>query len=209
MNSLATNFAMDFKPKDIKKTLREHLSEQSGQLCRINKSPLVNHIGVICMVESADGFIIVQKRSSGIANRPNTFSSSVSGALDWKDFSSGKEAHLEGAVREGVEELGIILHDIEFLGLVREFLRGGKPEMYFYTKSKYSFEEIKNNWTKAKDRQESDRLSGYHLDTANSSNFTFQKNICDIIENVGNKANLTLVAGLLLLADSIIIRDDS
>ncbi len=207
---LATNFAMDHRPRNLTQSLRMFISGENGQLGNIAKIPLVNHMGVICMIESQDGMLVVQERSANVANRPNTLSSSVSGALDWSDVCSQSEWAIEGLsmgiLRESFEELGVKPENVWFLGLVREYLRGGKPEVYFYAKSDCTFYEIEAKRKTAKDRKESKKLIPCELhtnllDPSTSSKLKFYDRVVRILEDVGKRAILTLVAGVCLLAN--------
>jgi len=98
------------------------------------------------MFETSDGMLVAQRRSSFVANRPHTVSASVSGALDWSDLPQKSESGavlalsdlVRGAFRESLEELGAEPEALRYLGLVREYLRGGKPELYFFARTSLS-----------------------------------------------------------------------
>lgn len=204
--ALATNFAMDHKPENCAKSLRQVISETSRSLGSFEQSPLMNDIGVICLVESADGYLVVQKRSAWVANRPNTRSASVTGGLDWFDLS---KRHTKlfltdiagGAQRETYAELGIESGELTFLGLVREFLRGGKPEMYFFGRSKKSFRDIKAARKQATERHETRDILGveFHSEAIGNdkqSFYAFQDRARAALQT--KNANLTLITGILL-----------
>jgi hypothetical protein len=205
-DALATNVAMDHKPRNRTQSLREAISESSGTLGRFETSPLVNDIGVICLVESADGYLVVQKRSAAVANRPNTLSASVTGGLDWFDVTKGRRKLLlsdmaTGVRRETYNELGVESGDLLFLGLAREFLRGGKPEMYFFGRSEKSFLSIKEARLRAPERYETKDIIGleFHSDRISRNEqswFAFLNRARDALH--AKKANLTLITGILL-----------
>jgi len=215
---VATNFSMDHKPKDHKNTLREWLHGNhgnNGSFGDFETSPLVNHIGVVCMIETIDGMIITQKRSKKVTNRGGTLSSSASGSINWNDirtlqspFSINKLA--ESTVREVNEELGVATHSMRFLGLLREYLRGGKPELYFFARVKEPFETLKDKWQDTEHKDESTDIVGYefHSDRVCSNNENsreeFEKTVSSILDQIKKKANLTLTTGILLAAKHIL-----
>lgn len=212
-DALTTNFAMDHRPSGINQSLREFLSWHTRVLGNLSESPLVNHIGVVCMVESADGMLVVQKRSAKVANRPGSMSSSVSGALDWADIRNERQWSViglaSGTLRESFEELGVHPQQLWFLGLVREYLRGGKPEFYFFAKSDRPYHEIAKRRKTAQDRSESKRIVPYdfHTDLINdnmNSKLAFYDRVVRVLEGTGKEANLTLVAGVCLAADRLL-----
>ena len=212
---VATNFAMDHRPEGHSKSLRELLHAESGGFGDFENNPLVNHIGVVCMIETSDGKLIVQKRSQQVTNRGDTLSSSVSGAVDWADiaplsspFSIGKLA--ESALREAFEELGIAIKDIDFLGLLREFPRGGKPEIYYFARTDMPFQTAYDKWKKnARDDTESREIFGYeflstHVRPDKLSRDAFEERTGRILDQIGKSANLTLVTGVVLTAKHIL-----
>jgi hypothetical protein len=211
--ALATNFAMDHRPNNREQSLREFISRRTGRLGDLEESPLVNHLGVVCMVESLDGKLVVQERSHMVANRPNSLSSSVSGALDWSDIGARSEWTIEGislgVLRESLEELGVKSESVWFLGLIREYLRGGKPEAYFYAKSDCTFDEIEAERKTAKDRRESKKLVPYEihtelLDGSPKEIIAYHERVVRVLEKIGPRANLTLIAGVCLLSNRLL-----
>lgn len=215
-DSLATNFAMDNKPVGRRQTLREMISNDTGMLGPYATSPLANHIGVVCLVESADGFLVVQHRSSNVANRGETLSASVSGAVDYvvddlnKTNLSLKDI-ARATFRESYEELGIEDQNVRFLGMIREYLRGGKPEFYYYCRSLHTFREIEKAYQSASGRNESRRILKYEFSTAgiiqdsmNEKNrYGFGRQVEELLDLLGEKSNLTLVASIILTALSL------
>ncbi|MEJ2463485.1 MAG: hypothetical protein P8098_17925 [Candidatus Thiodiazotropha sp.] len=208
---VATNFSMDHLPRGRKESLRELLHSESGSFGSFDKNPLVNHIGVICMVETGDGKLIVQKRSRKVTNRGGTLSSSSSGVVDWTDIAFKEapfslESLAESTFRESFEELHVSIKKIVFLGLLREFLRGGKPEVYFFARTEEPFQTVYNKWrVSAKDKVESKDLIEYefHSDRIGKDELSrdaFKERVRRILDQVGDNANLTLVAGVILAA---------
>lgn len=209
-DALVTNFAMDHRPSGRTESLRDFLHGQTRSVGDFNGNKLVNHLGIVCMIETADGKLLAQQRSAKVANRPRSISASVSGAVNLTDVrlletqTFGLPA-LAGAVfRETFEELGVEPRETRFLGLLREFLRGGKPEIYFYARSSASTDRVIARRKKAEGRAETRSVRGLELYSErvgpdDASRYAFQQRTHRILEDVGKSANLTFVAGVLLV----------
>lgn len=90
-----------------------------------------------------------------------------------------------------------------FLGLIRDFLRGGKPDFYFYGRSGLSFNEIKKVMKTIEGKDETLGIKGieFHSDNLKSdenSRLAFCQRVIKGLEDVGKEANLTLITGLIL-----------
>ena len=211
-DALATNFAMDHRPDGRSESLREFLHGRDRKLGVLTEDNLVNHAGVVCMLETTDGMLVGQRRSGKVANRPKSLSASVSGAVNYTDlrtsseqgeFSVSKFAH--AVFRETLEELGVETESIAYLGLVRELVRGGKPEFYFYARTASSFAEVIGTHKQAEGRAESSSVEGFefHSDRVTreeSQRYRFQERVSKILESRGDVANLTFIVGTLLAA---------
>lgn len=214
---VATNFAIDHCPKGRLDSFRELVHGNSGSFGDLEMNPLVNHLGVVCMVETVDGMLVVQKRSRNVTNRGGTLSSSVSGAINWTDIRTKTSPFsinglVESTFRETIEELGISSGDeIVFLGLLREFLRGGKPELYFFARTEEPFGKVRAKWRQAEGRKESTDIMGfeYHslrVGTDELSRDGFKARVRQLMDKTGNTANLTLTAGVALTTRYILDR---
>ena len=208
-DGVATNFAIDHLPIDRTETLRQYLHSNSHSLGGLRNNSLVNHVGMVCMIETSDGKLIIQKRGSDVSNRAGTLSSSVSGAIDWSDIYDKDtpfpiEDLAESILRETSEELNISIDKVVYLGLLREYLRGGKPELYFFAKTHSPFHAVYSKWREnAKDRHESSSLIeyDYHSNRLEESEFardSFQQRVEWILTSINEDANLTLVAGIIM-----------
>ena len=134
---IMTNLALDFDRSPLP-TLREETSI-SGKLQPLEDSPLANITGINGLLFSNDGYMIYQKRNTKVLVRPNQLCSGFSGTVDKIDIEH--LVKLENPVlskmdtaREAVEEIGIFrqhIKGIEFLGLTRELIRGGTPELFY------------------------------------------------------------------------------
>jgi len=162
-----TNLVLDAKPKDKEQTLRECL-HPDGKLEDLEKSPLANHLGIDILLFTADGSLIMQKRSKKVAFRTEELCSAASGAVSLTDVPTKIILKEMPKLREAFEEIGIsktdVLTDqIFFLGITRELIRGGKPEMFFFGKTSLSEKQIKEKWEDARDKWESKKLVFFHL----------------------------------------------
>jgi hypothetical protein len=214
--SVSTNFSMGHVPKNRNQSLRQLVHGENKKLPSFKGNPLVNIIGVVHMVESSDGIMIVQKRGQKVANRINTLSSSVSGTFEWVDVLSGEDSLVysvfQCAIRETLDELGFITQgDAFFLGAIRDYERGGMPDFYYYSKSDRSFSQIQDSQKDANESWESDATTGFEffsdrVDSKEQSRTLFQQRVDNFLSNNDCNANLTLYAGLLLATKNILDR---
>ena len=217
-DALGSNFNMDSRDPRSGETLRQYLHGEDRRLCPFESDPLVNHLGVVIMVETVDGYLIVQERSGEVANRAHTRSSSISGSIKERQLermtaekstlSLGDIAAV--ALEHGMEELAVRIDDLVFLGLFREFLRGGKPELYFFAKTKLSLLEVQAQLFHAEHRRETRRITGIEFTSGIDfgkiglkSSDAWDFRIAATLNSIGAAANMTLIAGLLLSADYV------
>jgi len=194
-------------------TLRENMGEYTsapdGALEPLHKSPLANNLGVNTLLFTADGVLVMQKRSRGVAFRCRELCPAASGTVDVADLDSvvfrGVEdipgihatdkdvrhvlaaisiedlaeamkeqdrsllsapaklnhANFTRTTRELGEELSVLysdLQEINFLGITRELVRGGEPELFFAAVSKLSKSEVEDHWHGATDKWEASGL---------------------------------------------------
>ncbi|MBC8404433.1 MAG: hypothetical protein H8E15_04350 [Planctomycetes bacterium] len=192
-DALRSNFAMEQCPGNAGHSLREQLHGEARSVGSLLGNPLLNHLGIVAMIRTADENWIIQQRSSKVANRGKTSSASVSGAVSAEDIRTQDEMHgasgadatapplqqrinlravLERALRrECQEELAVPLAEVQFLGLLREFQRGGKPEAYFYARTAATLTEVVGRHRLAGDRCEADAISA---DVIAPPNFTLR-----------------------------------
>ena len=214
-DALATNLALDHRPSGKHESLRD-LARDQGRLGDFSGSPLVNHVGLVCMFETSDGMLVAQRRSARVANRPHGISASVSGALDWSDLprhDSGAVLSLAdlvaGAFREGLEELGAAPEELRYLALLREYLRGGKPELYFYARTRLSATALAEAQRVAESHDESLALGffAFQSDRVSSSapsQVEFRERTEQILDATNAEANFTFIAGTLLAASHVL-----
>jgi hypothetical protein len=133
---LKTNLALD-APLPVFGTLREQLAKD-GRIEELALSKLANTTGINGLLFSDDGYMIFQARRPTVLIRPYELCPGFSGTIDKIDIvnavaGDGTLDKLD-APREMVEEIGIHRQEIKnrrFLGLTRELIRGGAPEMFY------------------------------------------------------------------------------
>lgn len=218
-DGVATNFAMDYLPKGRVESLRQIVHGEKQKLNSFSKSLLVNHCGIVCMIETIDGQLIIQNRSSSVMNRARTNSASITGVVNWLDFQDSDSNDylnliVKSVKREAIEELRVEPLNIVFLGLFRELIRGGKPEFYFYAKIDKSFTEVLKSikTMNVEGKKEFRNLKPFNfrsnqLDGTERKRSSFQKRIEKLLLEIGEKSNLTLMAGILICSNYFIQED--
>jgi hypothetical protein len=167
---IQTNLCLDAQLSQENISLRKqlHIEQNSHCLEDLDKSRLANIIGINILILTSDGTLIFQRRSSRTLVRPNQICSSVSGTLVKVDIPEyDKEFNLEELLplffREMVEEIGLELSDIsrdkiKFLGVTRELIRGGQPEIFLAAQINLDKNKIVRTYNQALDRFESKSL---------------------------------------------------
>ncbi|MBB0025865.1 toll/interleukin-1 receptor domain-containing protein [Ralstonia pickettii] len=144
-----TNMAMDF-PDPMDGRLRDEVHPH-GRLEPLAQSDLANHTGISGLVFSNDGKMIIQKRGPQVFTNPNQLCPGYSGVLNANDLRQSLGRHEQATLnevnvlRELHEELGVNGRQITnrcFMGLSRELLRGGKPELFYAVDVQMSASEI-------------------------------------------------------------------
>lgn len=207
---LHTNLVLDAKSKR-KHTLREWLHPE-GKLEKLKNSPLANNLGVNILLFTADGSLIMQKRSKKVAFRSGELCPSASGTMALIDMGNDSERSLASIskLREAFEELGIFKSDIPsdqiiFLGVTRELIRGGEPEMFFFGKTNLSEKELAKRWEDARDKWESKTLDFFHFGKIAFDDLNDQYKVHKYLSSIDaffdrhiNKAGVTLLTNIVL-----------
>jgi hypothetical protein len=161
---LATNLSMDAKLSGWNQSFRESVHPEP-RLCKLEKSLLANHLGVNSLVFTIDGFLILPIRSRrGVNIRGGQISPAISGACNFdRDIFDGLSRLIYPCLREGAEELGIDTSHFKtsemiVVGITRELLRGGKPELFFATRLDIAADELSRKFRDAQDRHENYRI---------------------------------------------------
>lgn len=164
---LMTNRCMDFEVHQgvSIRTAYEYLSMISA----LPKSKLSNQIGINGLVISSDGYVLIEKRGNVKATWKNKFAQSISLAFKTKDLideevvndADGNEQIIKNGYDEAnktfkkiilktlKENFGFIESDFKefdirsnFLGVARDLLEGGKPNLYFYIVTRHTAKKL-------------------------------------------------------------------
>lgn len=158
---LGTNLSLDHKQYGT--TLRELISRKQRHLEDLSESQLCNLFGINCLVITSDNLMPIQVRSHNVIVRPGEKCSSYSGTLDMNEenllLAMQDDRPLDHTLllrREGCEEINITLRrqSLKILGITRELVRGGQPEIFCAAEVNISGEEIRLDWPQASDARE-------------------------------------------------------
>jgi hypothetical protein len=220
-DSLRTSFSLDFVLPREGKSLREILHGGKGTFGKLGNDRLPNHMGLVVIIETVDGQIVAQERSSKVQIRPGTLSASVSGTFEKNDLVTGLNSvelvdALGGVVREMHGELGGQYSydpaNFYFMGLMREFRRGGFPDLYFHYQSPYTFDEILSNSKQAEEVFEVENVTGFYVGSQRViENFEgekddFDRRVNKLLRDIEGRANLTLSLGIGLFYEMTVRR---
>ena len=155
---LLTNRCMDFK-LDCDMSVRE-IYEFNKTISPLDESKLSNQIGINGLIITKDGYFLLEKRDRKKTTWKNKFAQPISLALKASDlgFDSKKKIKsneegnqlLVNVLKKTIKEnFGLIEKDYQtitlqenFLGLARDLLEGGKPNLYFYVVVNYTAKEL-------------------------------------------------------------------
>ncbi len=156
---LITNRCMDYN-FSTGLSIRD-LYEYDKHISPLNHSKFGNQIGINGLIISQDGYILVEKRDHKKTTWKNKFAQSISLALKEDEVKLNENGILgntyneANAVFKGIIEktikanFALTPNEYEefslkqnFLGIARDLLEGGKPNMYFYVVSKYNAKEL-------------------------------------------------------------------
>jgi hypothetical protein len=155
---IRTNLCLDYRITPTQ-TLRE-LVHPGGKLDSLSLTPLANNLGINCLLFTAGGQMVIQRRTRNVIVRPAELAPAFSGTVVLDDIV-GERVHPRMIYREGREELGQrIFHGQipQFLGITRELVRGGEPEMFFASSVQLDEQQIIESWKTARDRKEVERV---------------------------------------------------
>lgn len=214
---IQTNLCLDAQLDQKQLSLRKQLHVEQNNHCleELNNSRLANILGISILLLTSDGTLIFQRRSSRTLVRPNQICSSVSGTLSKADIPEyDKEFNLEELLplffREMVEEVGLELSDIsrneiKFLGVARELIRGGQPEIFLAARINLDKDAITHRYNQARDRFESKSLLFFDMGSlatevldSHGKKSAFCSKFDELIENYDNAIADPLWANLAL-----------
>ncbi|MFM2247271.1 MAG: hypothetical protein RL071_3345 [Pseudomonadota bacterium] len=109
---------------------------RAGRLPPLGGPGRIDDLGVIVLAVDPDGRVLVARRARALRWRGGGWTATASGAvdpvLDRGPQRVGLEVGLRAGARELAEEAALLSHSLRSLrplGLVREWRRGGKPEL--------------------------------------------------------------------------------
>ena len=155
---LLTNRCMDFK-LDCDMSVRE-IYEFNKTISPLDESKLSNQIGINGLIITKDGYLLLEKRDRKKTTWKNKFAQPISLALKANDLgfdnkkkiTSNEEGNtlLVNVLKKTIKEnFGLVEKDYQtitldenFLGLARDLLEGGKPNLYFYVVVNYTAKEL-------------------------------------------------------------------
>lgn len=148
---LITNRCMDYQfanGMSIRDTY-----EYRNKISPLEKSGLGNQIGINGLVVTNDHHILIEKRGHKKTTWKNKFAQSISLAFKLKDLMVGPDGTIDSATETAeknfkkiiektlADNFGLLPSDYDqitmkenLLGLARDLLEGGKPNLYFYVK---------------------------------------------------------------------------
>jgi len=160
---LRTNLAMDYDDSSLN-SLRVRL-HGGGTVGSLKDSVLADPLGINILIFSSGGELILQKRSLKVLIRPKELCSSASGTVEFRDICNDTFDKID-FTREVREEVTAkveksIKGRLQFLGLTRELIRGGMPELFFFAVSELPIEEIRKS-IQNKSSKESIEVERWH-----------------------------------------------
>jgi hypothetical protein len=157
--AVRTNFAMDFQLCSCGKSLRDIYN--TGKLNSLDRCELGNVTGINILLFTVDNHLVLQKRSAKVLVRPSKLASSGSGTIEPVDIrSSMRDMDI---LREVEEELGVYSHDTNddstiFLGITRDLVRGGLPDLFFVASTSLTKSDFVEKRKRAIDKYETQNL---------------------------------------------------
>lgn len=215
---IKTNLILDAKLHLESSSLRNkiHIEQSNGQLENLSESKLANIFGVNILILTIDGELILQKRSGNTLIRPNEICSSASGSLSNLRGIKNNPDHIIDFrefpffFREAFEEIGLKSSNIVesktfFLGITRELIRGGQPELFLSSQVDLDKDQILNLSKKAKDKFEASYL--FFIDMGSLSTelldsdvkkLAFCSRVIEFIQEYDELISIPLLTNLIL-----------
>ena len=155
---LLTNRCMDYK-LDCDMSIRD-IYEFDKTVSPLSESKLSNQIGINGMIMTKDGYLLLEKRDRKKTTWKNKFAQPISLALKASDLGLDKlpmentieyaNKKLLGVIKKTMKDnFGLLEKDYEsldlsrnFLGMARDLLEGGKPNLYFTVTVNYTKDEF-------------------------------------------------------------------
>ncbi len=149
---LLTNRCMDYNFSNGL-CLRD-LYEYEKKICPLPRSKFGNQIGINGLIVTSDGYVLIEKRDHKKTTWKNKFAQSVSLALKvdevtlnendiigdtFEEASASIRSVIEKTIRSNFgltgSEYKEFVFEKNFLGIARDLLEGGKPNLYFFVET--------------------------------------------------------------------------
>lgn len=213
-----TNLVLDAKDTQGR-SLRDFI-HHDGSLEAVEESKLGNNFGINILIFTAEGNLIIQKRSEDVAFRKGEYCPSASGTFEEIDLSEKEYEYnannlKQYITREFREEVGIHsdhVTELKILGITRELIRGGEPEMFAFAKIDLTQNEVIQLSKKAQDRYEVGMLVFHPFDLRllNKEHFNSHDVRCwgiqidKFLDIYGYKSSVPLTTAIALLQQYIL-----
>jgi hypothetical protein len=151
-DGVKSNYAMD-GPGQLRPLLQREYPER---LPPLHDARLSNGIGTAVIVLDAEGKPYLPRRAPKQAVFPGGFHCTASGETVWTGATDFASLFTANICRELEEEAGLARADLDWirpLALCREFLRGGKPQLFFAAGTSLGEEELRERRLAAIARQ--------------------------------------------------------
>lgn len=159
---LITNRAMDY---NLGETTLRRMFEFTPKLTPLKKSKFANHIGITGVIISKDGYVLIEKRDRSKSTWRDKFGPTISfslkssalvpndGSLLNVDINQKIIDCIKNSLKENYsfiekEDYEPLTFSKCFMGLARDLLEGGKPNMYFCVRLNKTAEEVTLNMQK-------------------------------------------------------------
>jgi hypothetical protein len=203
---LGTNLALDIEHRPFGSRRRQISPE--GALESLAESVLANATGINGLMFTSDGRMVLQRRGDNVIIRPSQICPGFSGTIDKDDIENalgrgGSLADLRAA-REMVEETGVSYSEVKmvkFLGVTRELIRGGAPEMFYALDLNVSHASIMNRHRKDNEGEllfVDLGVYGRAAGLPKSSGMTLNQVLVHLADAVQGKHSLPLITNLVL-----------
>lgn len=140
-DGLKSNYAMD-GAGELRPLL---LAEYGRRLPPLSDARLSNGLGTAVIVFGADGSPYLPRRAPRQSVFPGGYHCTASGETVWSAAAAFDGLFTANICRELEEEAGLSRADLDWirpLGLCREFLRGGKPQLFFMARTSLSADDL-------------------------------------------------------------------
>lgn len=173
-------------------TLR-NLLHRTDALPAFGRSPLADALGLAVLLVTADGLLVVQRRARDVSVWPGAWGPSAAGMVTPDEIEGLATLADLWPFREAWEELGIetgrlLEAPTRFLGLTRELVRGGAPELLYAAHIPIDAADVRRASRGARDAAEYSEIAFLPLDDLDR-----------LQDALGDEVSDSLLAGIALM----------